>query len=105
MFFLHGTSIGNGQQGISYNEEIYEKAFFSTEVPPQNTFERRVALTAMEAARKDEAERCLRFAEWAYTNGWCFVEGEVWINYDESVKPTTNTTSELYQIFKTQTNG
>ena len=60
---------------------------------------------AMEAARKDEAERCLRFAEWAYTNGWCFVEGEVWINYDESVKPTTNTTSELYQIFKTQTNG
>ena len=39
------------------NEEIYEKAFFSTEVPPQNTFERRVALTAMEAARKDEAEK------------------------------------------------
>ena len=24
LFFLHGTSIGNGQQGISYNSFIYE---------------------------------------------------------------------------------
>jgi len=22
LFFLHGTSIGNGQQGISYNKEV-----------------------------------------------------------------------------------
>ena len=25
LFFLHGTSIGNGQQGISYNGWVYEK--------------------------------------------------------------------------------
>lgn len=24
LFFLQGTSIGNGQQGISYNEGVYE---------------------------------------------------------------------------------
>ena len=24
LFFLHGTSIGNGQQGISYNLQIHE---------------------------------------------------------------------------------
>ncbi|MBK9936648.1 MAG: hypothetical protein IPP05_21675 [Cytophagaceae bacterium] len=26
LFFLHGTSIGNGQQGISYNVEALAKA-------------------------------------------------------------------------------
>jgi hypothetical protein len=25
LFFLHGTSIGNGQQGISYNGWVYEQ--------------------------------------------------------------------------------
>ena len=30
LFFLHGTSIGNGQQGISYNSFIYAKT-----APPQ----------------------------------------------------------------------
>jgi hypothetical protein len=24
LFFLHGTSIGNGQQGISYNLTLYD---------------------------------------------------------------------------------
>lgn len=67
------------------NEEIYEKAFFSTEVPPQNTFERRVALTAMEAARKDEAENILKWVE----------------GYSGSLFNW----KQLYQIFKTQTNG
>ena len=26
LFFLHGTSIGNGQQGISYNGWVFAKA-------------------------------------------------------------------------------
>ena len=84
------------------NEEIYEKAFFSTEVPPQNTFERRVALTAMEAARKDEAER---FAEWVMKNYYETDDDGMWYKWlmrSKSEDPTY-TTSELYQIFKTQT--
>ncbi len=33
LFFLHGTSIGNGQQGISYNVWCYTKeAIISTKV-------------------------------------------------------------------------
>ncbi|MFN9318984.1 MAG: hypothetical protein ACK58Q_00150 [Chitinophagales bacterium] len=35
LFFLHGTSIGNGQQGISYNVEALAKAGnSSTKVQP-----------------------------------------------------------------------
>lgn len=83
------------------NEEIYEKAFFSTEVPPQNTFERRVALTAMEAARKDEAER---FAGWILAKAYTNYDSGCWYLH-ESMSGETYTTSELYQIFKTQTNG
>jgi hypothetical protein len=27
LFFLHGTSIGNGQQGISYNDRVFMSGF------------------------------------------------------------------------------
>jgi len=30
LFFLHGTSIGNGQQGISYNVKVLPKVGHST---------------------------------------------------------------------------
>lgn len=30
LFFLHGTSIGNGQQGISYNEQVFAKGWNSS---------------------------------------------------------------------------
>jgi hypothetical protein len=32
LFFLHGTSIGNGQQGISYNGRGYEQLCVSLSV-------------------------------------------------------------------------
>jgi hypothetical protein len=38
LFFLHGTSIGNGQQGISYNVSVlYDVADFQHESPIRST--------------------------------------------------------------------
>lgn len=56
---------------------------------------------AMEAARKDEAER---FAGWILAKAYTNYDSGCWYLH-ESMSGETYTTSELYQIFKTQTNG
>ena len=59
---------------------------------------------AMEAARKDEAER---FAEWVMKNYYETDDDGMWYKWlmrSKSEDPDY-TTSELYQIFKTQSNG
>ena len=90
------------------NEEIYEKVFYNTEVPPQDTFDRRVALSAMDAARKDEAIALLAWVKLNYildnNRGYysIFNDGS---HSKSHITPKFYTTEQLYQIFKTQTNG
>lgn len=60
--------------------------------------------SAMEAARKDEAES---FAEWIMKNYYETDDDGMWYKWlmRSKLKDKAYTTAELYQIFKTQSNG